>query len=156
MTYLSDGLCHNQRLAILDLRGNRVTCDGVSGICQALVQKYNGNMKEVDLSRNRIGDEGALRIAKMLTVNKSLQKLKLNRNQISDAGGKELAEAMKVNKNLEVLDLANNFLQLSFLEKLNVLCTKNVKTRKITDIPSVRRKLDAFRNIRKELKDLST
>ena len=62
---------------------------------------------------------------------------------------------MKVNKNLEVLDLANNFLQLSFLEKLNDLCTKNVKTRKITDIPSVRRKLDAFRNIRKELKDLS-
>ncbi len=118
MNYLSDGLCHNNRLAVLDLRGNRVTCDGVSGICQALVQKYNGNLKEVDLSRNRIGDEGALRIAKMLTVNRSLQKLRLNRNQISDAGGKELAEAMKFNKNLEVLDLANNFLQLSFLQKL--------------------------------------
>ena len=56
MTYLSDGLCHNQRLTVLDLRGNRITGDGVSGICQALVQKYNGNLKEVDLSRNRIGD----------------------------------------------------------------------------------------------------
>lgn len=72
MAYLSDGLCHNHRLTVLDLRGNRVTCDGVSGICQALVQKYNGNIKEVDLSKNRIGDDGALRIAKMLTVNRSL------------------------------------------------------------------------------------
>ena len=62
---------------------------------------------------------------------------------------------MKVNKHLEVLELANNFLQLSFLEKLKEVCSKNVKIRKITDIPSVRRKLESFRNVRKELKGLS-
>ena len=33
MSYLSDGLCHNLWLNVLDLKGNRVTCDGVSGIC---------------------------------------------------------------------------------------------------------------------------
>ena len=37
MSYLGDGLSHNYRLAILDLRGNRLTSDGVGGICQALI-----------------------------------------------------------------------------------------------------------------------
>ena len=67
-----------------------------------------------------------------------------------------MAEAMKINKYLEVLDLANNFLQLSFLAQLKEVCSKNVKIRKITDIPIVRRKLESFRNVRKELKDLSS
>lgn len=63
---------------------------------------------------------------------------------------------MQINRYLEVLDLANNFLQLSFLAQLKEVCSKNVKVRRITDIPSVRRKLESFRNVRSELKDLSS
>ncbi len=63
---------------------------------------------------------------------------------------------MKINKYLEVLDLANNFLQLSFLAQLKDACSKNVKVRQITDTPSMRRKLESFRNVRRELKNLSS
>jgi hypothetical protein len=50
---------------------------------------------------------------------------------IGEAGGKELLDAIRDNKTLGVLDLRENYLALGFLNDLNKLCAKNIKTRKI-------------------------
>jgi Ran GTPase-activating protein (RanGAP) involved in mRNA processing and transport len=90
MQYVGDGLHHNTKLTMLNVSGNQLTCAGVTGICQGLIKKFNGNLNTLDLSRNRIADMGAARIAKMLKINRSLVNFRLDRNQITDSGAEDL------------------------------------------------------------------
>ena len=52
-------------------------------------------LTKLELSGNRIGNEGAIAIAEALKVNAVLTTLFLNDNQIGDEGAKAIAEALK-------------------------------------------------------------
>ena len=57
----------------------------------------------LDLRRNRIGDGGALSIAKALQRNTKLRKLWLDDNAIGDEGAKALASGLRQNRALSEL-----------------------------------------------------
>ena len=57
---------------------------------------------------NKIGDQGAIAIAKALEVNAVLKKLVLNDNKIGDQGAIAIADALKFNAVLKELWLYEN------------------------------------------------
>ena len=62
----------------------------------------------LDLSHNKISDEGAKTLSEALKVNTALQWLGLDYNNISDEGAKALTESLKVNKALQESYLHSN------------------------------------------------
>lgn len=59
----------------------------------------------LDLSRNGLGDAGAVEIARLLASFPQLQKLDLSFNDIGDTGARAIAESLAHNKTLTSLSL---------------------------------------------------
>ncbi|XP_048448779.1 MHC class II transactivator [Rhincodon typus] len=96
--------------------------------------------QKVKMSENKIGDEGAERLAKVLSNLTSLEKLTLSRNQIADRGAQELARSLPSLKFLKTLSLYDNIIGDKGAEKLaeilpvmKSLKVLDVKFNKITD-----------------------
>ncbi|XP_078415157.1 MHC class II transactivator [Cetorhinus maximus] len=92
------------------------------------------------MSENKIGDEGAERLAEVLSNLTSLEKLTLARNQIADRGAQELARSLPKLKFLKTLSLYDNVIGDRGAEKLaeilpimKSLKVLDVKFNKITD-----------------------
>ena len=75
---------------------------GHQGAAIAEALKVNTSLKEVWLSLNNIGDEGAKAIAEALKVNTSLKVVSLPNNKIGDEGAKAIAEARKENPSIKI------------------------------------------------------
>ena len=63
---------------------------------------------ELNLSYNKIGDEGARKLSKYLIKNQILTHLNLSNNTIGFDGSRYLAQALKLNTTLEYLSLKLN------------------------------------------------
>ena len=85
---------------------------GVPALCEAL---KNVTTTKLDLTRLRIGDEGAAALAEALKVNCMLKELRLNENSIGAEGAAALAEALKVKCMLKELRLDENIIGLSLI-----------------------------------------
>ena len=87
-----------------------LNCSTNKGIYHELAKMLQANtaLKELDLSRNEIGDEGARELAKMLQANTALKELDLSRNEIGHEGAHELAKMLQANTALKELDLSWN------------------------------------------------
>ena len=70
----------------------------------------NHTLRELDLSNNQIGSEGAVAVATMLKTNSSLERLHLGGCGIGSSGGVELGAALERNKTLRFLNLSWNAL----------------------------------------------
>lgn len=68
------------------------------------------SLAEVDLSDNKLGDEGAKAIADMLKENGSLVLLKLSGNNFTDRSAEHISPALITNTKLQHLDLSHNAL----------------------------------------------
>ncbi|KAL3808416.1 hypothetical protein ACHAXA_001353 [Cyclostephanos tholiformis] len=68
----------------------------------------NESLKILNLYNNKIGVEGAKRLANAIANNKTLEQLNLEGAEIGDDGVKYLAETLKSNSSLEVLILRGN------------------------------------------------
>lgn len=73
----------------------------------AITHVLSGNKRYsiLDLSGNRLRDEGAKSLAQLLTVNRTLVHIGLSSNDIGPIGGAALAEALEKNKTVVSLDL---------------------------------------------------
>uniref|UniRef100_A0A8C2DCU3 Uncharacterized protein n=1 Tax=Cyprinus carpio TaxID=7962 RepID=A0A8C2DCU3_CYPCA len=77
--------------------------------CAALASAFNSNLRELDLSRNQIGDSGVTEISSLLRNSQTLQILSLKNNCITEGGCHVLAAALNSNpSNLTELDLSEN------------------------------------------------
>uniref|UniRef100_UPI00398F6D77 MHC class II transactivator n=1 Tax=Pristiophorus japonicus TaxID=55135 RepID=UPI00398F6D77 len=101
--------------------------------------------QNVEMSENKIGDEGAERLAEVLSNLTSLEKLTLSRNQIADRGAQELARSLPNLKFLRTLSLYDNIIGDKGAEKLaeilpvmKSLKVLDVKFNKITDVGAQR------------------
>ena len=74
----------------------------------ATVMRCNNYINKVNLSRNKIGDEGATTLSEALKVNSSIFYLYLGGNKIGDTGATALSEALKVNSSVIYLNLDSN------------------------------------------------
>jgi Ran GTPase-activating protein (RanGAP) involved in mRNA processing and transport len=100
------GLKVNSSLQTLNLTWNKIGDDGAVALAAGL--KVNSSLQTLNLTWNKIGDEGAVALAEALKDNKSLQTLALCKNQIGDEGAKALAGALKVNSSVRHLNLRSN------------------------------------------------
>ncbi|HSW87216.1 MAG TPA: hypothetical protein VLG49_06955 [Rhabdochlamydiaceae bacterium] len=88
--YLADAMQVNPRFQV-DLRFNAIGPKGGEAIVRSSVK--NPQIKEIDLSHNDLGDEGAAGIANALKQNSgSISKLVLHNNNIGFEGDKALAQ----------------------------------------------------------------
>ncbi|KAL1504242.1 hypothetical protein AB1Y20_010651 [Prymnesium parvum] len=78
-----------------------------STISEVLARLAQG-ATSLDLSGNRIGDEGTNEVAAALTTNTTLTSLRLSGNDIGAEGLREVAAALKTNTTLTSLDLSGN------------------------------------------------
>lgn len=76
------------------------TCLTIGWVCSS----------EVDLSDNRLGDDGARAMAGMLVKNSTLVSLNLSGNQLTDQAAEHLGPALISNTRLQRLDLSYNSL----------------------------------------------
>lgn len=81
-------LIEDTPLQHLSLRNNRITAKGCLALGKALgdLKTQNRNLTALNLSYNRIDDEGAKHLAQGLRMNRSLMTLSLASNQIGDEG----------------------------------------------------------------------
>jgi len=73
---LVEGMENLRNIETLSLSGNRVTASGLS-VLTPIFHRYSCSLKELDLNRMNIGDEGSEVLAEGLRGNKSLTKLML-------------------------------------------------------------------------------
>ncbi|XP_073699549.1 uncharacterized protein [Garra rufa] len=94
------------RLEKLKLSCISITDDG----CAALASVFNSNIRELDLSRNQIGDSGVTEISSLLRTSQcTLQILRLSNCSVTEEGYKALASALRSNpSHLIELDLTGN------------------------------------------------
>ncbi len=90
------------RVPILDLRNNGITADGL----RVMLRTTANDVRELDLSQNRLRDEGVSLLASTDVLN-GLRVLKLAANDVSDEGLRTLAQSPHLGR-LAVLDVSNN------------------------------------------------
>ena len=95
-------------LRTLDLSKNKIGLEGAKAIAEALMKSGTAVVITLYLGLNNIGDEGAIAIAEALKVNAVLTTLNLGYNSIGVEGAKAIAEALKVNAVLTELRLGVN------------------------------------------------
>lgn len=111
----------------LNLSNNKIEDDGVKILVEALFD--HGTLSSLDLGYTYIGDEGAQFIAKFIENNHTLQVLNLRFNFIGDKGAKAILNALKNNQNIIHIDLNRNCISPIFLEEIKIKVNQNVETR---------------------------
>ena len=93
------------KLKILNLSRNKISDDGAKIISEYI--KSHTYLLELNLSMNAINDDGARDIAEAICVNTVLQKLNLSNNHITSEGARKIAEAIQANTTLCTLNISN-------------------------------------------------
>ena len=83
-----------------------MTSDEVAEVMRGISD--NHTIKELNMSENQIGSEGAVAVATMLKRNSSLETLQLDKCSIESSGCEELGVALEKNTTLKVLGLSGN------------------------------------------------
>lgn len=92
------------RIEKLLLEGCRISDSILKPLAKVI--EYNPTLKFLDISRNLIGEPGAVDLAKMLAGNNTLLVLFLHWNKLLPKGGAALARALAKNNTLQILDLS--------------------------------------------------
>ena len=102
----TDALANNRSLKILWLDMNKIGDEGAKRLADAL--KVNDTLKRLHLGFNEIGAEGAKHFANALMENVTLEGIVLNANNIGDEGAKSLANCFMVNQSIREVYLHRN------------------------------------------------
>ena len=151
--HLAQALRVNNSVKTLKLIGNRLGNNGANALAEMLGEygsmssrTVNSTLEHIDLSKCRIGTEGARQLALALCVNTSVKTLKLIGNYPYDEGAKALAEMLggnredssgTVNTTLEHVDLSDCRIGPAGAQHLaQALCVNtSVKTLKLSVNP---------------------
>jgi len=121
---LADALKVNKTLVKLDMRDNRIGSKGVKYFADAL--KENKSLEKLLLSNNNnIGDEGAMYLAGMITVNETLQWIDLDNIHIGNKGAESIAASLLVNSGIRTINLKCNNIGSKGAEKLSEAYVNN-------------------------------
>ena len=92
----------------LSLSGCYMGSEGARYLADGLSSK-NSVVENVDLSDNKLGDDEVGIFARVLIANQNLKSLGLSKNNIGDPGALEIAVALRQNNTLDLLDLDCNY-----------------------------------------------
>ena len=109
-------LCIDTTLQKLDLSCNKITDDGAVVISDCF--RSNCSLQTLILSRNSISYKGAKNISEIIHVNKVIQKLDMSHNNMCDDGAATISECLKTNNTLQELDLSDNWITSEGVKKI--------------------------------------
>ena len=90
-------------LVKLDVSNNELNYKGTTAICDALTQRGELPLRQLDLGKNEIGPNAAVHVARLIQANRPMSKLYLWGNLIDDAGALAIRQARRQNKHLKML-----------------------------------------------------
>ena len=99
-------LCKSKTIAKLNLSQNKISENGAERLGKCI--ETNMSLKEIDISKNNISNNGLIQMAVALQINKTIQKLNVSSNNISDNGAIAVSECLENNNTLQVLDISSN------------------------------------------------
>jgi Ran GTPase-activating protein (RanGAP) involved in mRNA processing and transport len=79
--------------------------EGVCAVCEAIQSNKETKLASLNMGKNWIGSVGAKSVAAMAAVTGALTSLDISNNRMGDDGVKPICEALKQNSSLKVLDL---------------------------------------------------
>ena len=122
---ISECLKINSTLCKLNLSGNKITDEGAKKLAEGILNQVNTTLQELNISSNKITDEGAKKLAEGIQVNTTLQELNISSNKITDEGAKGLGEAIQVNRTLQELNISKNWISKEGVMRIVEACTIN-------------------------------
>jgi len=96
-----------EKLKVVNLSDNKFGDAGAIKLAEGL-QSATLALSALQLSGNDIGNAGATAIGNFIAKNKSVSRILLSSNKISDDGAKEIAKALAENDLIDELDFSNN------------------------------------------------
>ena len=128
---IASGMHHNTSLKKLDISRNKLGMEGSVALAEILSCNksltelhlsvseaelreiarellHNASLKKLDISCNKLGMEGSVALAEMLSSNKSLTELNLGWCHLPEAGLREIARGLLQNTSLKKLDISCN------------------------------------------------
>ena len=110
-----------QSIVEIDLSSNNIQDNGALSIGMAL-SNSNCNLEKLNISKNKIADDGARYILDGIANNTTLTSLNLSSNSITDIGGGEFVDQLdNTNRTLLHLDLSGNQISESRMRVLAIL-----------------------------------
>ena len=103
---LAEALEMHSTVVVVSLQSNNL--DWRCSLCLARMISINTTLQRLDLSFNKIGDDGLRIIGRQLRTNATLLELDLSWNGIGSRGIIELADSLAINKKLSTVMLAHN------------------------------------------------
>ena len=99
----AEALATNEHLEVLDISGNKLCDDGIQHLAYAV--RINQILKKLSLRHCSLTSLGAKSLAEMLTINKHLERLDISDNELGNDGIQYLGHALQVNQQLKSLKL---------------------------------------------------
>ena len=126
ITHISYGmsLCFN--LKVLDFKCNYIGDVGAFALAKSL-RSHPGNLSKLDLSYNKIKNEGAKSLIELLSFNSNLEYISIVANHINSEIGKFIIDNIYLNKKIKVLNLKLNNIDLKFIDTIEKIVSKNKK-----------------------------
>lgn len=123
----------------LNIGSNRITWDSAKALYENLVDHKNLIMLDIGLYKatadmgelsNRVGDQGAIYLAKFISENKSVRLLSIIHNDISITGIEEIADGLQQNNTLLYLYYSQYGLSIpqKLIKKINTKLESNLNT----------------------------
>ena len=111
-----------QSIVEIDLSSNNIQDNGALSIGMAFSNSNNCNLEKLNISKNKIADDGARYILDGIANNTTLTSLNLSSNSITDIGGGEFVDQLdNKNRTLLRLDLSGNQISESRMRVLDIL-----------------------------------
>ena len=126
---ISECLKINSTLCKLNLSSNKITDEGAKKLAEAI--QVNVTLQKLNLCGNEIADEGAKGLGEAIQINMTLQKLNISSNRITDEGAKGLSEAIQVNMSLQEINISSNKITDEGAKKLAEAIQVNVTLQKL-------------------------
>ena len=109
----------------IDLSCNRISDDGIIVICDYF--KNDVYLLELNLSKNKITNEGAKQIAEAIKVHPVLQNINISKNYVNAEGLLYFMEAVKNNCTLQIVNITHNNVTRSGFTSIKQ-CIENLRS----------------------------
>jgi Ran GTPase-activating protein (RanGAP) involved in mRNA processing and transport len=106
ISWLIPGLISNHTLRTLDLSNNKITENGMIKICSYLMRSKS--LIYIDLTNNSIGPNGGFALSLVIKEETRLKTIKMGMNRLDDVSTSKIIKALGKNEKLEEIDLSSN------------------------------------------------